>query len=143
MLAESLQTYLAADTGVRAQLGIATRADKTTGIWPVQAPDEPLVPWIVFQQVSGNPLQESLQGTGRLKTARWRYTAYGSTYKQAKALAQAIIDAVLGMDATMAAGSCEVHGAWLKLELDEAETLPKGTVFASHADFQINYIDLH
>jgi uncharacterized protein DUF3168 len=143
MLAESLQTYLTTDAGVRTQLGIPTRADKQSGIWPIQAPDEPLVPWVVFQQVSGNPMQESMQGTGRLKTARWRFTSYGSTYKQAKQLAQAIIDAVLGMDGTMAAGSTEVHGAWLKLEMDEAEPLPRGTVFASHADFQINYIDLH
>ena len=142
MLVESLQTYLTADAGVRAQLGIP-RADTTSGIWPVQAPDETAVPWIVFQQISGSPLQESFQGTGRLKTSRWRFTSYGSTYAQAKRLAQAVIDAMLGMDGTMAAGSCEVHGSWLRLELDEAEAMPKGTVFASHADFQINYYDLH
>jgi hypothetical protein len=142
MLAESLQTYLTADAGIRAQLG-NPRADTTTGIWPIQAPDEPAVPWVVYQQVSGSPLQESFQGTGRLKTSRWRFTSYGTTYKQAKALAQALINAVLGMDGTHAAGQTEIHGAWLKLEMDEAESMPRGTIFASHADFEINYYDLH
>lgn len=142
MLAESIAAYLAADTNVKAQLG-NPRADGTTGIWPVTAPDEPLVPWIVFQQISGSPLQESYQGTGRLKTSRWRFSCYGSSYKQAKQLAQAVIDAVLGMDGALPAGQCEVHGAWLKLELDESESLPKNTIFTSHADFEINYVDLH
>ena len=142
MIAESIAAHLAADTNVQTQLG-APRADKTTGIWPLQAPDEPAVPWVVYQQVSGSPLQESFQGTGRLKTSRWRFTAYGGSYKQAKALAQAIIDAVLGMDGTQATGQTEIRGAWLKLEMDEAESMPRGTIFASHADFEINYYDLH
>lgn len=145
MLVEGLQTYLAADTGMQAQLGtVASRRDKQTGIWPVQAPDEPLAPWVVFQQVSGNPLQESMQGTGRLKTARWRFTCYGSTYKQATLLAQALVDAMISLDGPLAnPAKVEIHGSWLKLEMDEAEQLPRGTVFASHRDFAINYIDTH
>jgi hypothetical protein len=144
MLVEGLETYLAANTALQALLGTpATRKDGATGIWPVQAPDQPAAPWIVFQQMSGQPLQESFQGTGRLKTARWRFTCYGSTYKQATKLAEALADAMISLDGSAAGSTVEIHGCWLRLELDEAESMPRGTVFASHRDFQINYYDLH
>jgi|SRR5579872_4966229 len=144
MLSEGLQSYLAANTPLQGLLGTpSTRADKSTGIWPIQAPDEVPDPWIVFQQVSGQPLQESFQGTGRLRTSRWRFTCYGSTYKRATKLAEALVDAMISLDGTLAGASAEVHGSWLRLELDEKEALPKGTVFASHRDFEINYYDLH
>jgi hypothetical protein len=142
MLVEGIYDFLAADTGVQALLGTATsRKDKQTGIWPVQAPDEPLAPWIVYQQISGNPLQTSMQGTGRLQTARMRFTCYGSTYKQAKGLANACKLSLLGCDGALS-GQVEVHGAWLSLERDEAEALPKGTVFCSHLDFTFIFLDL-
>lgn len=142
MLVEGINAYIAADSGVRALLGTpSTRSDKGTGIFPVQAPDEVPVPWIVYQQVSGNPLQESFQGTGRLTTGRLRFTCYGSTYKQAKTLANALKLAMLACDGTMPAGQVEVHGSWLSLELDEAEPLPRGTIFATHLDFQLIYVD--
>jgi hypothetical protein len=140
MLAESISTYLAADSGVRAQLGVP-RPDNTTGIWPVQAPDEVAAPWVVYQQVSGNPLQESMQGTGRVQTARFRFTSYASTYKKAKQVAGAVKAAMLGVDGTMAAGQTEIHGSWLRLEIDEAEPMLRGTVFAVHTDFEIIFYD--
>src|SRR5258706_8793145 len=102
MLVEGITALLAANSGMQLQLGTpSTRSDRGTGIFPVQAPDEVPVPWVVYQQVSGNPLQESMQGTGRLTTARLRFTCYGSTYKQAKTLAQALKSALLGCDGTL------------------------------------------
>lgn len=142
MLVEAIQQYLAADSGVVASLGTPTaRVDKQSGIWPVQAPDEPAVPWIVFSQVSGNPLQTSMQGTGRLQTARIRFTCYGSKYKQAKTLAKAVKAAMLALDGAQAGTFTQICGSWLSLEMDDAEPLPRGTVFATHLDFQINYLD--
>lgn len=142
MLVEGIFEFIAADSGVQAQLGTpSTRPDKTTGIWPVQAPDEPLVPWIVYQQISGNPLQTSMQGTGRLQTARIRFTCYGSTFKQAKSLANALKLCLLGCDGALPAGQAEVHGSWLSLERDEAEPMLRGTIFASHLDFTFIFLD--
>ena len=144
MLGEAIYKVITTDAGITALLGTpSTRADKQSGVWPMQAPDQPAVPWIVFAQVSGQPLQESMQGTGRLKTSRWRFTCYGTTYKQATQLAQALTEAMISMDGTQAGAACEVHGAWLRLELDESESLPRGTVFASHRDFEVVYIDTH
>jgi hypothetical protein len=143
MLVEGIAAYLAADSGMRAQLGTpSTRSDKSTGIWPVQAPDEVPSPWVVYQQVSGQPLQTSFQGTGRLHTARLRFTCYGSTYKEAKALANALKLAMISLNGTLPAGQAEVHGSWLSLELDQAEPMPRGTIFGTHVDFTVIFYDL-
>lgn len=144
MLVEGLQTVLAADATMQTQLGTpANRSDKSTGIFPVQAPDEVPAPWLVYQQISGNPLQESMQGTGRLTTSRWRFTCYGSTYKQAKVLAKTLRLVILALDGAMAGAQShtEVHGAWHRLELDDAEPMPRGTIYATHLDFEIVYLD--
>src|SRR5208283_5140415 len=84
MLVEGIQAVMAADTGLQSILGTpTTRSDKSTGLFPTQAPDEVPEPWIVYSQVSGSPLQEAYAGTGRLFTSRWRLSCYGSSYKQA------------------------------------------------------------
>jgi hypothetical protein len=49
--------------------------------------------------------------------------------------------AMLAADGTMPAGQTEVHGSWLRLEIDEAEPMLRGTVFAVHLDFEIIYYD--
>jgi hypothetical protein len=118
-----------------------TRKDKSTGIFPVQAPDEVLVPWVVYQQVSGQPLQTSMQGTGRLHTARMRFSCFGSTYKQAKQLAQALKASMLACFGTMPTGDTIVQGSWLSLELDQAEPLPRGTIFCTITDFMLVFLD--
>ena len=81
MLIEALQAVLAADLGMQSYLGTPlTRTDKSNGIWPVQAPDQPTMPYLVLRQLTGNPLQESLQGTGCLTTERWRFMCAGTTW---------------------------------------------------------------
>lgn len=141
MLAEGISAYLAADTGLQAQLGTtSTRPDKSTGLFPTQAPDEVPQPWIVYSQVSGQPLQESYEGTGRLTTSRWRFSCYGSTFKQAKLLAQALREAMIAMAGPLT-GNVQVEGSWVRLEMDEAEPMPKGTIFVTHCDFEVNFID--
>lgn len=142
MLVEGLQAYLSADVTLQALLGtVVSRSDNTTGIFPVIAPDEVPMPYMVCQQVSGNPLQESMEGTGRLQTARWRFSCYGTTYKNAKQLAAALrisLEALFGP----LTGSVQVEGAWLKLEADDAEPIPHGTIYTTHIDFEFEYLDL-
>jgi hypothetical protein len=141
MLVEGLQNYLAANAALQTLLGTpATRSDHGTGIFPTQAPEEVPQPWIVLSQVSGQPLQESYAGTGRLATSRWRFSCYGSSYKQAKSLAQALREAMIALAGTTA-GNCFVEGSWIRLELDSAEPMPKNTIFVTHVDAEINYID--
>ena len=150
MLVEGLQAVMAANTGLQAILGTpTTRSDKGTGLFPTQAPDEVPQPWVVYTQVSGQPLQESYAGTGRLFTSRWRLSCYGDSYKQAKQLAKALKACLVGLQGPISilvngvpTVVTQVEGSWLRLELDEAEPMIKGTVFVTHIDVMINYLDV-
>ncbi len=143
MLVESLQIYLAANAGLQAQLGTpATRSDRTTGIFPLIAPSQVPMPYVVLQQVSGEPLQTSMRGTGRLQTSRWRFSAYGTTYKNAKLLAQALRDALNSFAGYFETQAVQIQGSWLKLEADDIEEIARATIYASHVDYEIIYTDL-
>lgn len=141
MLVEGLQAALAANAAVQAQLGTpAARTDSTNGLFPILAPEEVPVPYVVYQQVSQEPLQESYAGTGALQSSRWRFSCYGSTYKQAKQTAKVIRLALLSLEGPIA-GEAQVEGCWLKLEADDSEPIPHGTLYATHIDFEINFKD--
>lgn len=142
MLVEGLQAYLAADAGLQTLLGTpTTRTDKTTGIFPMLAPSEVPMPYISMIQVSGDPLQESMAGTGRLFTSRWRFSCYGTTYKNAKLLAEGLRNALLPMIGVLAVGSVAIEGSWFRMEADDSEPIPHGTIYATHVDFEIIYVD--
>lgn len=145
MLVEGIQAALSADASVQAQLGTpAQRSDSANGLWPILAPEECAVPYVVYQQVSGDALQTSFQGTGALQTSRWRFSCYGSNYKQAKATAKVIRLALLALNGSLPGTSSktQVEGSWLKMEADDSEPIPHGTLFATHLDFEINFLDL-
>lgn len=142
MLVEGIYSYLTANAGLQTALGVP-RKDQSTGIWAGLTPDQVLVPAIAMSQVSGMPLQESFAGTGQLQSARWRFFCYGSTYKATKLLAQALRQAMLGINGTLPGNSnAEVHGVWLRLETDEQEPIPHGTLYTTILDFEINFLDL-
>jgi hypothetical protein len=141
MLVEGLQAVLAANTSVQAQLGTpTTRTDSTNGLFPLLAPEEVPVPYVVYQQVSGEPLQVSYAGTGALQTSRWRFSCYGSTYKQAKTTAKVLRLALISLEGPVA-GSAQIEGCWLRMEADDAEPIPHGTLYATHFDVEINFKD--
>jgi hypothetical protein len=145
MLVEALQTYLAADSGMQNILGTPTTRGGTTGLFPVIAPDECKTPYVVYQQVSGDPLQTSMQGTGRLHTARWRFSCHGDSYIQAKKTALALRKAFISMLGAIKNGNtvlAQIEGAWLKLEADDAEPIPHGTIYTVHVDFEFEYVDV-
>jgi hypothetical protein len=118
-----------------------TRTDSTTGIFPTQAPDQTTMPYLVISQVSGAPLQESMQGTGVLTGERWRFDCCGTTYKGAKKFGKYVRQFMLGLNGSQTAGNCFIQGVWHKMEADESESLGKGTMFHTHHDFLINYQD--
>ncbi len=106
------------------------------------APGQVPMPYVVLQQVSGAPLQTSLAGTGRLQTSRWRFSAYGTTYKNAKLLAQALRDALNSFAGYFEPQAVQIQGSWLKLEADDFEEATHATIYASHVDYEIVYLDL-
>lgn len=143
MLIEALQALLASDPGMQTFLGTpVTRSDGSNGIFPSQAPDQIPVPYLVIRQVTGEPLQESLQGTGCLTEERWRFTCVGSTYKNAKVFAKYVRGFMLGaVNGNQNVGECFIQGVWNRLEVDNTESLGKGTLFSTVLDFAILYQD--
>lgn len=144
MLVDALELVLSSNAPLQTLLGSPTsRTDSTTGIYPMLAIGQPTMPYVVFQQVTGDPLQESMQGTGRLHTGRWRFSCYGTTYRNAKLVAQALREAMISFFGYYAVQQVSIEGCWWKMEADDTEPLPKGTLYATHVDFEINYLDLH
>jgi len=143
MLAEALQFYLSSDHGMMALLGTPqTRPDSTSGIFPVQAPDQPSMGYVVMSQVSGVPLQVSMDGTGNLTEERWRFSCAGTTYRNAKELAKYLRYLLLSFNGNQSVGSVWLQGAWCKLEADDTEPLGKGTLYNTHVDFSFVYSDV-
>jgi ketosteroid isomerase-like protein len=82
MLIEGLVSVLAADTGIQNLLGTtSSRADHTTGIFPVYAPDVVPMPYLTLTQVGSDSLQQSFAGMGAMLQDRWRFSAYATSYK--------------------------------------------------------------
>lgn len=141
MLVEALQTYLAGQGSIQFLIGTpATRTDKQTGIFPTLAPDTVPAPYIVLSQVSGEPGAINMKGTNNLQIQRWRFSCYGSTYKAAKNLARVVRLVLLSLDGSVGNGTY-VSGSWHKLEADDAQPIPHGTIYSTHLDFEIIYTD--
>lgn len=143
MLVETLQTAMAADAGMQAFLGQPSqRPDSMNGIFPMQAIDQPTMPYVVLSQVSGQPLQTSIDGTGAFTSERWRFSCHGTKYKNAKTFAKYVRKFLLTLNGNYPTGKTFIQGAWCKMEADESESLGKGTLFTTHVDFEFEYQDL-
>lgn len=146
MLVEGLQTLLSADATMQTLLGTpATRSDETTGLFPsiAMASSDLTMPYIVYQQISGEGDVVSMQGTNALQVARWRFSCYGNTYKQAKVLAKTLKLLLISVNGALpgAATKTQLQGSWFRLEADDIEPIPHGTIFATHLDFEFRFVD--
>jgi hypothetical protein len=142
MLIEALQNVLAADAGMQSYLGTPSgRPDSTNGIFPVQAIGQPSMPYVVLSQVSGEPMETSFDGTGRLTKERWRFSFCGSTYKGAKQFAKYGRAFLLSLFGSQPVGNASISGVWIKLEADDSENLGKGTLWSVHVDVEFQYVD--
>ena len=143
MFVEALQHILTTDAGMVSLLGTSvTRPDSTNGVFPVQAPDQPSMPYMVISQVSGEPTAgETMQGTGPLTSERWRFSCYGTTYKNAKSFAKYSRRLLLTLFGQQTAGKVRVESTACVMEADDSESLYKGTLFSTHIDFAFVYYD--
>jgi hypothetical protein len=128
MLFEGFQQLLKTQSSLKALLGDPTsRADKTTGIFPVLAPEGCTMPVIVASQVSGGGTP-SMDGANALHTARIQFSCYASAgqnqgFTMAKKLARALRGVLEGWRGTLPDGT-EVDSTQLMLELDLFEEAP-------------------
>jgi hypothetical protein len=140
MLVEVLQIALTTEVSIATLLGTpTTRPDSTNGVFPVQAPDQPTMPYLVLAQSTGEPLTVMLAGTGPLTSEGWKISCYGSTYANGKKLAKAVRLFLVSL--TGDAGDISLSGAYCKSEIDEAESLQRGTLFGTHLSFDLTYRD--
>lgn len=143
MINEGLFSFLATNAGIKAQLG-SSRADLSTGVFPMLAPDGATFPYVTVTTISG-VAAESMQGMNRLTTARFRMSCYGSSYGQAKKLAEAIRQAfglVSSYQGTLTDGTVLENARQVEPgEVDDLEAMPHGMIYATHIDFELMYLN--
>jgi hypothetical protein len=144
MFIESLFSALTNEPTIKALLGVpSARPDSTTGCFPMQAIDQPSMPYIVVEQSAGDPTAgETFAGTGPLTTERWTVTAHGTTYLRAKKLAKVVRLFLLSWIGNQIPGKAWIESVAVIFEADEAEPLGKGTLFSTKLDFEFVYADL-
>jgi hypothetical protein len=143
MLIDAIQNALANEPTINTLLGSSvSRKDSTNGIFPVQASDQPTMPYMVMEQVSGTPFSITYAGTGSLTGESWTISCYGSTYRNAKVLAKAVRLFLLNWLGVQTVGAVTVQGAYCTLESDESEPLARGTLFSTVLTFEFVYDDI-
>jgi hypothetical protein len=144
MIIESLVAALTAESSIKALVGTAsTRPDSTSGIFPMQAIEQPSMPYLILEQAVGEPTAgETFAGTGPLTTERWTVTAHGTTYIRGKKLAKVVRLFLLSWIGNQTPGKAWIESVAVILEADESEPLGKGTLFSTRLTFEFVYADL-
>jgi hypothetical protein len=101
MLSE-LRAYLIADTAVLALV--------STRVWPTILPQSPVLPAVTYQVISAFR-RPTLTTTDNLPEKRVQIDAWGKTFEQAHAVAEAVRKAIDGFQGTMGSSpGVEVSG---------------------------------
>jgi hypothetical protein len=130
MLLEGIYQRLSTDAAI-----VALNA----GVFPGLAPKESTMPCVAYSQVGGADVS-SFAGTNRLQSARLRFSCYASSYGTAKQVAAAVKSSMNGLLVTLSEGT-KVQGSWLEFEGDDSEPDLQGTIFASHVDYRLMFVD--
>jgi hypothetical protein len=141
MIGNGLYLVLSADPGVTAQLG-TSRADGTNGIFPGLAPDQPSVPYVVYEKVGAEAII-SMQGANKTQYVRMRYKCYGAAYGDADQLMWAIKYVLNGFVGPLGdSDNTYVQSCFMLHEDDIApEDLLHGTLYGTVIDFEIVFVD--
>lgn len=89
---EALKAHLTANAGLVAL--IASR------VYPVQLPQNPTLPAMVYNRISGERVQH-MEGSSGLASPRFQFDSFGRTYAEAKGVSEALRLAVEGFSGTM------------------------------------------
>src|SRR5579864_8837632 len=133
MFEEGLFSFLAGQSALTTLLG-TSRGDGTNGIFPMQAPSNATLPYIVYQTVSGAPIY-TYEGANKYTISRWRISCYGASQKAAVQVANVLKGILKNFVGTFTdPDSTVVENTMLVLTADDAESVPHGTIFARHQD---------
>lgn len=141
MFQEGLYSYLLSQSSLTSLLG-TSRSDGFSGIFPIQAPSNCLLPYVVYQRVTGGPVYTLDGGANRFTVSRFRLSMYAASQRDAIKLATAVRGILKGFVGTFSdPDATVVQNTMLELEADDAESVPHGTIFACHQDYSFQYID--
>ncbi len=117
MIQANIFRLIIQDPGVVAIVGSpSTRRDKASGLFVVSAPANSDMPQIIYTQISGNTVP-TLDGPSNLQPMRMQFSCYGETHEDAKALARALKQLLVGFQGEFADGT-RIDYCSLALELD-------------------------
>jgi hypothetical protein len=100
----------------------ATRRDQATGLFAVSAPADADAPLIIYSQISGNT-DSTMDGPSNLQPMRMQFSNYSKTHEEAKALARALKQLLVGFQSTFPDGT-RIDYCALSFELDTYEPAP-------------------
>jgi hypothetical protein len=142
MLQEGLHALFAAYQDIVAIVGDeTTRDDKKDGVFPVTVPKGSGLPALIYALIAGHEW-DSQDGRGELTVSRVQISGFAadtqtaSGYSLAAQLREAAKDAIIGFKGLLPDGT-EVHSAFLMLEQDTFESVPK--IYQSLFDVEITH----
>jgi hypothetical protein len=136
MLQEGLYSLLVGSTPLQAILGTpATRADGSTGVFPVTLPQGAPLPAIVYLVLAGHEI-DSMDGRGELRVARVQISPYAEIYGDAATCREVAKDLLLGFQGILEDGT-QIDRVALLLANDAFEPVPK--IYHTPFDVEIWY----
>ena len=123
-IASDLRTFLLADATLGGLIG--------TRLYPLKLPQDPTVPAMTFQWISGQRAHAA-DGAVGLASPRVQFDCWAETYLEAEAVFEALRKRLDGFRGT--AGSSRVQGAFFETERDDYED--EGRLYRRSADFFI------
>lgn len=128
MFIEGIVGLLNSDPGVKASLGAG-------GIWANIAPDSPVIPYVVYTQVSrqANIVYGGVNPTTEL---RFQFACYGNPYIAVKKLANAVKAVLDGFQGQLADPDNTYVGQTIPVsEHDQVESAFKATIYGVILDY--------
>jgi len=138
MFTDGLSSLLSGDPGIAAIVG-TSRKDGTNGVFPNVAPDEVLIPYIVYTQTARGVIL-SFDGVNQLQSLRFQIACYGTPYRAVKNLAQAVKKVLDGYTGQLTDGSI-IDNVIPNAEHDEMEPIFKATMYGVILDYSFSVIE--
>jgi hypothetical protein len=136
MLQEGINALLVNAPALQAILGTpTTRADGSTGIFPVTLPQGAPLPAVAYLRISGHEI-DSMDGRGELRVSRIQISCFGESYADVAETVEAAKDVLIGFQGLLEDGT-QVDRVGMVLESDAFEPIPK--LFHSPFDVEIWY----
>lgn len=125
-IASDIRTFLLADATLGGLVG--------TRVYPVKLPQDPTVPAMTYQWISGER-HHAASGAVGLASPRIQFDCWAKTYLEAESMLEALRKRLDGFSGT--AGASKIQGAFFETERDSYEDASR--LYGRSADFFVWY----